>query len=141
MKKRPSWFHRHRKLGWSILLLLSLAATAYARYFFAEAYPIVSLNLSMTRSEAIERATQLALDHGWEPQAGRVAASFGLDSAFQHYVELEAGGPTAFTALLAAGQYSPYTWNVQNLPGGSAKRDEHLLYALWDSVGLRRAST
>ncbi|MBZ0112928.1 MAG: CPBP family intramembrane metalloprotease [Thermoanaerobaculia bacterium] len=104
---------RPRRLWWLLAVGLSLVTTWYAWTFFSSAYPIASLDSTMDRAEALSAARSLADQHGWLPAEARSAASFGLDSGLQHYVELEAGGASAFIDILSQGRYSPFTWSVR----------------------------
>ncbi len=103
---------------WVLLVLSSLLGTAWAVRHFAEAFPLISLDLRMDRSGALAAAEALAVERGWGPDQARQAARFVLDSEVQSFVELEAGGREAFAALLAGELFSPYTWVVRRFREG-----------------------
>lgn len=99
---------------WVVFALVSLACAVFAWRFFPHAFPLVSLDIAMSREAAIAKAQELAAEHGWGPRGNvRTAASFGVDEETQTFVELEAGGKEAFSRLLTEGRYAPYSWSVR----------------------------
>ena len=82
--------------------------------YFSDAFPLVNLDLQMDRSAAFQSARDLAEEHGWGPAGFRQAASFGVDTTVQTYVELETGGSEAFSEMIEGDLYSPYTWQVRH---------------------------
>lgn len=102
-----------KSLYWLIFVLVSLFSGIYAYYFFADAYPIVSLQISMNREQALSEALELAHQNAWGPDNPESAASFGVDETVRNYVELETGGSQAFSDLIKSGLYSPYTWRIR----------------------------
>ncbi len=104
---RAKWF-------WAAFGLVSVLSAFVAFRFFGTAFPIVALDIKMDRAAALERARELADRFGWGPGDYRQAASFGVDSEVQNFVELEGGGKEAFTRLLEGNLYSPYTWRVRH---------------------------
>ncbi len=103
---------------WIVLILISTCGLLFALRFFSQAFPIVSLDLRMDRTDAIQRASELAKERSIGPASFKQAASFGSDSAVQTYVELEAGGVDAFRKLIEGGLYSPYQWEVRHFKEG-----------------------
>ena len=103
---------------WVLFVLSSLLGTAWAVRHFAEAFPLISLDLRMDRNGALGTAETIAVERGWGPDQARQAARFVLDSEVQSFVELEAGGREAFAALLAGELFSPYTWVVRRFREG-----------------------
>ncbi len=102
-----------KSLYWLIFLLVSVFSGIYAYYFFADAYPIVSLQISMNREQALSEAMELAHQNAWGPDDPVSAASFGVDETVRNYVELETGGSQAFSDLIRKGLYVPYTWRIR----------------------------
>ncbi len=98
---------------WIVFILLTVAGILFAVKQGSRAYPIVSLDLKMSRPEALKAARELAQKYGWGPEDFQAAASFGLDEEVRDFVELEAGGPPAFRRMLKEGFYFPYTWEVR----------------------------
>ncbi len=103
---------------WAAFVVLSILCTAWAARHFAEAFPLVTLDITMDRAEALQAAAKLAAEHGWGPAEPRQAAAFRHDDAVQSFVELEAGGQQAYAAMLAGNLYSPYTWVVRRFREG-----------------------
>ena len=98
---------------WVVLALVALASAALAYRLFPKIFPVVSLDIRMDRTHAIQTARALATAQKWGPADGvRDVASFGSDPA-QAFIELEGGGKPAFAALLNDDLYSPYTWRVR----------------------------
>ena len=52
---------------WSVFVLASLAATVATRHYFAEAFPLVSIDLRMDREQALRSAGDLAARHHLGP--------------------------------------------------------------------------
>ena len=103
-----------RHLIWVAFTAVSLACAFIAYSFFPKAFPIVSVDISMTRELAIENALDLSQEHGWGPaRPQRDAASFETNIPVKTFVELEAGGIDGFARLLEDPIFSPYTWRVR----------------------------
>ncbi len=107
-----------RPAVWILLALLSAASAATAYRYFPQAFAILSLDIAMDREAALARAAELASRHSLGPPDYRQAASFSLDDGTQTFVELEGGGKSAFTAMLADGLYAAYTWRVRHFEPG-----------------------
>ena len=99
---------------WSLFVLLSAGSLLFTLAYFSDAFPLVNLDLKMDRSGAFHSSSELAGKNGWGPEDYRQAASFGVDSSVQTYVELEAGGAETFRDMLKGDLYSPYTWQVRH---------------------------
>ena len=103
-----------KPLFWVSLSLLSLACIAFSIKFFSTAFPIVNLDLKMNRPQALAYAATLAERFHLGPTPHTQASSFETDTQVQTFVELEAGGKEAFTAMLKEKYYSPYTWHIRH---------------------------
>ena len=103
---------------WTVFVLVSLLCTGWAVRHFADAFPLVTLDLTMDRGAALAATETLAAERGWGPQDARHAVAFSLDNEVQSFVELEAGGREAFTTMLAGDLYAPYTWVVRRFAEG-----------------------
>ncbi len=103
-----------KPLFWIVFLLLSIAAAFYAFEYFPKAFPLVNLNISMNRQQALAEAAILAEKNAWGPVDFDQAASFSQDTRVQHFVELEAGGVEKFNQLLDGSLYSPFRWVVRH---------------------------
>ena len=109
----------HKKpLFWVLFVTASLISTVLAFQFFSQAFPIVNLDLRMDRETALSFAEGLAEERGWGPESFRQAASFGVDFRTQVFVELEGGGPEAFSEMILGDLYSPYSWEVRHFAQG-----------------------
>lgn len=105
---------------WIAFSVISILCAVFAFWFFPRAFPIVSLDITMNRGDAIAKAASLAEQHEWGPQADvREAASFELDDEVQTFVELEGGGAEAFNRMLSDSIYTPYTWRVRRFQEGN----------------------
>jgi hypothetical protein len=108
-----------RPLFWVALAVLSVAGGAFALRYYAEAFPLLSVDLRMSRAEALDSAARMAEEAGWRPEGFSQAASFRQsDPEVQTYVELEGGGPDAFADLVESGPYRPYAWEVRHFREG-----------------------
>ena len=108
-----------RPLFWAVLVALSLAGATFAILFYDESFPLLSVDLRMSRREALDAAAVLAGSVGTEPADFSQAASFGqTDPEVQTYVELEGGGPEAFAELVERGPFRPYVWQVRHFAEG-----------------------
>lgn len=109
---------RRKTIIWSLFILASVGATFFSFRYFSRAFPIVNLDIRMSRTQALEHATELANQLNVGPSEYRQSALFASDSTVQTYVELEAGGAQAFNALVTGALYSPYTWQVRHFQPG-----------------------
>jgi membrane protease YdiL (CAAX protease family) len=104
-----------KALFWVVFFLIATGSVVYSLKYFSHAFPIVTLDLTMNRDEALRDARDLANKYGWGPEGYRQAASFAVDAEVQNFVELEGGGVEAFREMLGGDLYSPYTWRVRHL--------------------------
>jgi hypothetical protein len=108
---RKPWF-------WVVFTLVSAICTIWAARHFAEAFPLISLDVTMDRTAALDAANALASDRGWGPDTARQAVQFSLDDETQSFVELEGGGKDAYNEMLRGDLYSPYQWVVRRFAEG-----------------------
>ncbi len=99
---------------WITFLLVSLLSALGTYYYFPKAFPIVHLDLTMSRPQAIDAAAQLAKKLQLGPTDARHAASFVTDELTKTFIELDAGGKKAFVAMMENNLYQPYTWQVRH---------------------------
>ena len=109
---------------WICFVLASLIALSAVFKYFPQAFPIVSLDLRMDRSQAQDSAQELAQKYGWGPAGHNQVAVFDLDSKVQHFVELAAGGNAAFAQMLKDGLYNPYQWKVRHFKAHETNETE-----------------
>jgi hypothetical protein len=103
-----------KPLFWILLVLLSIGSIFFTYTFFSDAFPIVSLDLQMDRTNALTHAKELAEKHRFGPEGYEQAASFRGDRQVQVFVELEGGGTEAFKEMMSKGLYMPYAWRVRH---------------------------
>ncbi|HEV2220462.1 MAG TPA: hypothetical protein VGV08_07880, partial [Casimicrobiaceae bacterium] len=102
-----------RPAFWIVYALASLAALAVALRLFPLAIPIVNLDVTTSRADAVAAARALAARLELAPADARAAVRFSHDSEAQNYIELEGGGKRAFARLTRGGSYAPYWWDVR----------------------------
>jgi hypothetical protein len=112
MTRRPAF--------WLALASLSITAGAIAWFYFPQAFSILALEISMDRERALAEARAIAGRDDLGPDGYQQAASFTLDSRAQTFVELEGGGKTALTRMLAEDLYAAYTWQVRHFREGES---------------------
>jgi CAAX prenyl protease-like protein len=108
--KRPAF--------WILFGIVSVASAVVGIRYFPQAFSIVALDITMDREGALDAARAIMVREALGPAAFRQAASFGLDSEAQTFVELEGGGKEAFTRMMRDGLYSAYTWRVRHFKEG-----------------------
>jgi len=106
---------------WVVLVLVAAASAWLGIANFSRAFPIVSLDITMDRSSALASARDLEAKHRFGPDGFQQAASFRGDQEVQTFVELEAGGTTAFHEMFASGRYQPFQWYVRHFREGEAR--------------------
>jgi hypothetical protein len=106
---------------WAVLTLLSASAIAYSFAYFGEAFPIVSVDLRMSRAAALDSARAQAERLGLGPEGFSQAAAFDADRRVQSYAELEGGGREAYQRMIETGRYQPYQWRVRHYASDSAR--------------------
>lgn len=108
---RKPWF-------WAVFILVSLLCTIWATANFSRAFPLLSVDVTMDRTAALETAEQLAAERGWGPEDASSAVIYSANDQVQSFVELEAGGKEAYRQMLSGDFYSPYTWVVRRFREG-----------------------
>jgi len=98
---------------WIAFVVLAAIALAIAWRLFPLAIPLVNLDITFSRTDALARAETVAAGLRLAPEEALRAARFAHDGATQNYVELEGGGKAAFGALVKGGLYAPYWWDVR----------------------------
>ncbi len=99
---------------WTIITGLVIASGVFTHRYFTQSYPIVSLSISMDRTQALEKAKLLSTQHAWLPTNPRRALEFKHDQLLHYFIELECGGKEAFSQLLQTKEYEPYQWHVRH---------------------------
>ena len=107
---------------WIVLALLSAGAIVYSVAYFGDAFPIVNVDLQMSRSAALDSAQARAQRLGLGPEGFTQAASFDTDRQVQTYAELEGGGRDAYRRMMETGRYQPYQWTVRHYAPDEARQ-------------------
>lgn len=110
-----------KPIVWMILTAVSAGSIYFSVRYFSKAFPIVSLDLRMSRDQALERAAELASRFQLPPAGYRQVASFSGDQEVQNFIELEAGGTSAFQTMMSAGYYHPFRWAVRHFRPGETQ--------------------
>jgi hypothetical protein len=106
---------------WVVLVIIAAASVWFGIANFSRAFPIVSLDITMDRASALAGARDLEAKHHFGPSGYEQAASFRGDQEVQNFVELAAGGTTAFHEMFASGRYQPFQWYVRHFREGEAR--------------------
>jgi hypothetical protein len=102
-----------KKSFWAALLSLALISAAGAAWLFPKAMPLLQVQVSLSRDQALDAAMALQTQRFSELSTTRAVARFEHDDALQNYIELEGGGVDAYTALLGQRFIATYYWNVR----------------------------
>jgi hypothetical protein len=98
---------------WIAFAIVSALSGVFAWRYFPQALPLVNLDVSMSREDALKQAAVVSNRLHLIAADAQEAALFAHDGATQNFVELEAGGKSAFTRLLSGDVYAPYRWEVR----------------------------
>jgi hypothetical protein len=102
-----------RPAFWIAYAALAAVALEVAWRLFPLAIPLVNLDITMARADALAKAESVAARLKLAPDGARSAVVFSHDSGTQSYVELEGGGKAAFAALVKGDLYAPFRWDVR----------------------------
>src|SRR5580692_8186891 len=89
-----------RPVVWLISLALSIGAALFTFKNFSAAFPLVSIDLKMSREDALHAARTLAEKSSWPPAGWDEAAEFSADQEVQNFIELEGGGKPELGRIL-----------------------------------------
>lgn len=120
-----------KPLFWSILAGLSLASILFTAAYFSHNNPIMTLDISMDRTEALEKATQLQIKNNWLPQNSHSALVFENDQFLQYFIELECGGKDMYAKMMKDHLFEPYTWHVRHFQ----EKDTHEAHTFFTPAG------
>lgn len=98
---------------WVAFATLAAAATLFTWLGFPRAFPLVDVDVSMNRSEALERAAALRDELGCGPSEARAAVRFTRAGREQTFVELEGGGTERVRELAATEAPALFRWQVR----------------------------
>ena len=103
-----------RPIFWVLFVSIAIASIVFSFKYFSTAIPIVNIDITMDRREALRQAALLAKKFDLGPQEYSQAASFSVDQDVKLFVDLEGGGKKAFIQMIKDNLYMPYTWKVRN---------------------------
>ena len=100
---------------WPAILIgvVALVAALAAAWLFPRAFPIVSLEQSLTREIALARADSFFRAHALAPAGARRAVHFQGNDSLRTYVELAGGGADSLNALVRGRDAAPFSWSVR----------------------------
>jgi len=99
---------------WFFIGIASLSCIPITLHFFPIAFPILSLNITMNRSQALAQACAIAEQYHFAPAEFDQVAIFHLDDAAKTFIELDGGGKDALTDIMQRDLYMPYVWVVRH---------------------------
>lgn len=97
----------------TLVAALAILAAAAAVSLFPRAFPILSLQQSLTRDMARTRADSFFRAHALAPPGARTAVRFHGNDSLRTFVELAGGGADSLAALLRGRDVAPFTWSVR----------------------------
>ena len=101
------------KVTWILFTILSIVCSIAAYYTFPKAFPILTIDLKMSRDDALEKAVTLSKEFGYGSKNAHTVATFGVDNNAQTFIELDQGGAKKFIEVLDNKYYEAYTWQVR----------------------------
>lgn len=104
---------RKRKIFWAALLALTLASAVAALWLFPKAIPLLQVQVTMSRDQALDAAAALQAQLFSELNTTRAVARLEHEDNLQNYIELEGDGVDAYIALLGKRFIAPYYWTVR----------------------------
>jgi hypothetical protein len=102
-----------KPIFWIVITLVSALSFAFSWRFFTQAFPVLNVDISMSREAALAAATTRAGALKLAPADARSAVRFNTDNNTQNFIELEGGGKDAFLALATKDIYQTLQWEVR----------------------------
>src|SRR5436190_9078691 len=99
---------------WISATIISVFCYIFAFHFFSKTFPIIHLDITMNREQALQQSQDIAQNYHYGPADHQSAVMFQTDATVKTFVELEAGGKKAFIHMMENKLYMPYTWNVRH---------------------------
>ena len=107
-----SWLDKPR--FWIVVLAASAACAFGVLRYFGEAFPVLDLEVRMSRAAAVDSARHIAAAQKLSTATlTHAAASFDGDVAVQTFVELEGGGKPALKKLVDGDEFTLHKWRVR----------------------------
>jgi len=108
-----------KPLFWIVFVLLFIGSVLFFIRNYDKAFPVLSLDIRMSREMALNAANDLVEKYNWEPEEYRTAVTFYSERNIQTFVELEGGGLEIFKSLSTDSIYFPYGWQVRHFQEGN----------------------
>ena len=80
-----------KPLFWTIFALIFIGSVYFFVRNYDKAFPVLSLDIRMSREMARDAAANLGEKYNWEPKEYRTAVTFYSERNIQTFVELEGG--------------------------------------------------
>lgn len=100
-------------LFWITFTILSCLSIVFTFHYFPRAFPLVTIDLRMNRTETFEKSNELIKRYKWGLSDAHATASFQTDTLVKTFIELEAGGKDALVLMMQQKLYVPYTWQTR----------------------------
>lgn len=122
----PAFFSLQSRSFWIVFLVIALVAAITALKLMFVAAPGLNVDINFSREQAVSAAQDFQQRKFPDLKTERSAATFISDRGLQNYVELEAGGVTAFRALIPQLDAVTHYWKVRTFAPG---QEEELITA------------
>ena len=108
----------HRRNVALLIATAGIAAATVAVILFPRALPIVALEQSISRDDALTRADSFFRAHDLAPATTRTAVRFQANDSLRTFVELAGGGHDSLNALVRGRDVAPFLWTVRAFSPG-----------------------
>ena len=121
-----------------VTTLATIACAVVAIILVPNAFPVIALDIRLTRAGAEQRARDFAAQYGLAPPGARAAARFEADDRLQTFIELAGGGKDTLAAVVRGGDIALFTWHVRLFEPGVARELTVVFGADGQLVGVER---
>ena len=105
----------YKKSTWIVFASICILFTFTAYKLFPNAFTILNIDLSMSREDALSKASDLSKKLNIGPDDYYQVTTFGVDSKAQNFIELDQGGATKFNEIAVEKKYyEAYTWKIRH---------------------------
>jgi len=98
---------------WAVLTFLSLVTASLSYRYIDVVLPIINVSITVDKDQVLADAIELASEMQWDITDYQNVTEFAGQDQLQSFVELEAGGKSAFVEMFQLGHYYPYLWHVR----------------------------
>ncbi len=120
---------------WSIITGLVVASIIFTATFFSHNNPILTLDITINRTDALKKAQLFQEKNNWLPLESMSALSFENDHYLQYFIELECGGRDVYAQIMKEHLFEPYTWHVRHFK----EKDTHESHIFFTPTGINYA--